>query len=251
MTGLVARIQAIVLTILICTVTLTVLLTTNKFKDALSTTIDAHYRSVIGDMRSYIEDGVNLGVGLEDVTEAKAAMSREVAADRNLRFVEIFDTEGAVRLSTDPTNVGSPVPPAWLEAARRGGGIWQLGDAEGMILGIRLASAFSPYLGTVVLGYANAQRDERLTRATKDMVENAVIIIISCSLVLLPVLLLVLRWPVRRVRAIEQALAEVAGRGRVSDHPDEPVLGAALTVVAAVRRNLSDVHQEIDRLDQL
>ncbi len=78
---------------------------------------DARHVFVAGQVRAAIENGLTLGLPLEDLRQTSEILTRTAARDPDIAAILVFDAHGVVRYGSDPRRVGEPAPEAaWLQA---------------------------------------------------------------------------------------------------------------------------------------
>jgi sensor histidine kinase regulating citrate/malate metabolism len=246
------RVALILVMILAATVGLTTILAANKFKQGLGETLDARYQLIVADLVATIGASLDLGVDLAETRNIKPLLDRAAEADPALLYIDIFDPEGHVLVSSDSSNLGLPVPQAWLRATRAAReGAWHRVETGAIVLGQPIVASFGAVVGTVVLGYSRAVSERRVDVVTNTFLRIGAGSVLVFALVLVPVVVILLR-PERR--ALAEAETRIAAASRSAAEPagatGDPLLGAACIQAAAAFAAIDDIRRETDRLDE-
>jgi len=246
------RIALILVMILAATVGLTTILAANKFKQGLGETLDARYQLIIADLVATIGASLDLGVDLAETRNIKPLLDRAAESDPALLYIDIFDTEGHVLVSSDSSNLGLPVPQAWLRATRaaREGG-WHRVETGAIVLGQPIVASFGAVVGTVALGYSRAVSERRVEAVTNTFLRIGAGSVLVFALVLVPVVVILLRPERRALAEAETRIAAAArGGGEPAGAAGDPLLAAACIQAAGAFAAIEDIRRETDRLDE-
>jgi hypothetical protein len=123
--GLGVRIMVVLCVLLTASVALVAVLSLDKYRETLRRVVENRFGYVLQDVVRTTTLGLDLQLPLAEITSLQGALDRARAEHADLRYVEIFDAEGRILFSTDPTTVGDALPDAWIyqnTAPRAGSG---------------------------------------------------------------------------------------------------------------------------------
>jgi sensor histidine kinase regulating citrate/malate metabolism len=245
------RVALILVMILAATVGLTTILAANKFKQGLGETLDARYQLIVADLVATIGASLDLGVDLAETRNIQPLLDRAAEADPALLYIEIFDPEGHVLVSSDTSNLGLPVPQSWLRATRAAKeGAWQRIEGGAIVLGQPIVASFGAVVGTVTLGYSRAVSERRVDAVTNSFLRIGAGSVLVFALVLIPIVVILLRPERRALAEAERRIAAAArGNAEPSLGTGDPLLGAACAQAAGAFAAIAAIRRETDRLD--
>lgn len=246
------RVALILVMILAATVGLTTILAANKFKQGLGETLDARYQLIVADLVATIGASLDLGVDLAETRNIKPLLDRAAEADPALLYIDIFDPEGHVLVSSDSSNLGLPVPQAWLRATRAAReGAWHRVETGAIVLGQPIVASFGAVVGTVALGYSRAVSERRVDAVTNTFLRIGAGSVLVFALILVPVVVILLR-PERRALAEAETRLAAAARGTAepAGATGDPLLAAACIQAAGAFAAIDEIRRETDRLDE-
>jgi len=224
---------------------------------------DARYRFVAGRIQASVENGLTLGLPLEDLRQTSEILARTAARDHDIAAVLVFDDRGIVRYGTDPRRIGEPAPEsAWLPADPAAP-VQTLEDGGALVLA-PLVNSYGSVAGGLAVRYGQVGQTVR-TEHTVAVVGGAMLLLVAAATAVAVLAAGVcLSGQRRRLDELAARLTALAAR------PESTLSGAAAGVpaspgdgglsragrrfearAAAAWRGIAERQREIERLDEL
>lgn len=201
--GLGVRITVVLCVVLTASVALVALLSLNKYRDTLRRVVEHRFAYVIEDIARTTTLGLDLQLPLAEITSLQGTLDRVRAEHADLRYIEIFDPEGRVLFSTDPTTVGDALPDPWIyQNLGTERGLWRRRDEGDLVLGQAVRSRFDQVAGGVVLAYTEAPIERGVAGMRRRLLQVAAVIVPGFTLALAGVLWALFRGSRRRLDAL-------------------------------------------------
>lgn len=232
LSGLGARITVVLCILLSASVALVATLSLSKYRETLGRVVEARFRHVVDDVARTATLGLDLQLPLAELTGLQGALDRARAEHDDLRYVEIFDAEGRILFSTDPTTVGDILPDAWIyQNLGTGQDLWRRRDERDLVLGLPVRTRFDQVVGGVTLAYTEDPIERGVAGMRGHLLKIAAVVVPGFTLALTAVLWLLFRGSRRRLRALAEwlegapaapeprnlgGLAKEAGRGTLA-----------------------------------
>jgi hypothetical protein len=154
-----------------------------------------------------IQSSLALGMSFSDIGTLPGALERERATDSLILSIDVLDDEGSLLYSTDRLRLGRPVPPSWLEAARRSNGSdWFVRDGSDSAATNLLKNSFGLTIGHVVVRYSDDQLKATSNAVAGTLALQAFLVFLAASTVASFALLGVLSRLSRHVDTVAAAL---------------------------------------------
>jgi len=156
------RLFAVALLVALFGVGMSAFLNYFKFKSALESAARSRMAVPALAVREGVQASLALGLPLASAAAVPDLMARERQADSAIRLISVFDPAGHTVFGAD---AGSPVPAAWLAAARAAGGdSWHLSAPDTAVLGFALRNSFDVPQGHVAVRYTLTDQHQALAR---------------------------------------------------------------------------------------
>lgn len=182
------RIDAPVVLIAILAISLTTFLIVGKFISTSDALERSRIELVTDDLRNVIETGLDLGLTLQGLANAQAAIEFEAQADPAILSISLHDEAGTILFHTGAALADARIPARWKAQRERH---WQLAEADALIVGNTLSTASGNSAGGMILRYSRQHRDARIDAVTRSLrIGAAVVIIVTTTLALLVMSLL-------------------------------------------------------------
>lgn len=131
------------------------------WQGAIDQRVDAlrneRFRFSLMDMKATLEAGLRLGNATADLTETATLVTLVRDRQPDILSIDVYDAQGDVLFSTDPSGRGLKLPPAWqqpcLNPDEAG---WSGPDAQGGVQCVGLVNAFGQPAGGVLLRHRHA-----------------------------------------------------------------------------------------------
>jgi hypothetical protein len=189
-------------------------------------------------VETVVQLALDLGLEFSEISTLPATLERERTTDDLITGIDIFDNDGKLLYSTETQRSSRPVPVAWLEAvAAAHGKAWMVeGDVESAA-GMSLKTTFGVTLAHLALRYSGDGLRVTDREVAREIALNALIVLLSSSLLSSLALLAVMRR-----LTLDMNDAEAALRSGDAVHGARGPFGAALVKFI---RSTHDVEREI------
>lgn len=151
-----------------------------------------------------IENGMNLGLALDQITNLDTILRRGARGDGDIQSVLVLDERGRVLVASDGRPVGMPLPGA-LDARTADGRSqgWRGRSAAAFVVGLPIVNTFGGHAGNVVVTYDTAPFDAAVAAVRPRLLETlGLVLAVSAALGGIGVLL--------AFRALRRTLSEAS-----------------------------------------
>lgn len=229
------------------------------WQDGISDRVEAlrseRFRFSLMDMKATLEAGLRLGNTTADLAGTRALLAQVRDRQPDILSIDVYDAQGDVLFSTDPSGRGLKLPPAWrppcLNPEPTG---WTGIDADGGVQCVGLVNAFGQPAGGVLLRHRHAARTSAGLSLPPDWPQLAALAM---------ALIAVTAWAAARaagplhrqaqaLRTQLDNLAHTPALAQAADSADADTLGPSVAALAALQahdRWLQETDAEADRLD--
>ncbi len=255
--GLATRITLALVVILAAGVAIMTLLSAQMYERTLSAFLNSRFEFELNDLRQRIESQADLGIELPDIQGVREELGEYLHSDAQILSIEVFDENGVVLFSTDPSFVGDLVTQEWISAwrASRSQGVWSNLDRDARVVGAALRDNLGREVGSLALRYSRDFFDDSVTaQSTRLLLVGALVVVGMVPLIVVGATLLLrgLRGELRRLR---ESVEEVGDRSRDGDalaltRSDYPQLAAFASVARAAHQDMEAAIGEVRRLDE-
>ena len=249
------RITVMMMLILGIGVVITTTLSTHKFDDTLDGFLTSRYKFVIDEIRQHVETNLNIGIALTDLQDINREIIKHRQTDDQILSIEIFDSNGTVLFSTDPSFVSDQVSDRWWRASRSQQQVWAHSERDARVVGGPIYDGFGQNVGSVALRYTRIFFDHHVAAQTYYlMIVCAVVVVIMLVFSMLGAI-----GSVRSVRADIRDLGDALNdlsKGRDGGGVQErtqtthPEFADFAATVLTAQRDIDNAIQEIRRLDE-
>ncbi len=226
------------------------------WQDAINDRVEAlrneRFRFSLMDLKATLEAGLRLGNNTADLAGTDALVAQVRDRQPDILSIDVYDAQGDVLFSTDPSGRGLKLPPTWqppcLNPDTTG---WAGLDADGGVQCVGLVNAFGQAAGGVLLRHRHAARTTAGLALPTDWPWLAAMVM---------ALMAATAWAAARVvrplhrqaHALRTQLENLATSPPTAAAPDASALGPAAAALAALQahdRWLLETDAEADRLD--
>ncbi len=152
--GLLLRPLMIAMLAITGVVTLTVLEALDRFDAVGSARMRSRFSVVLNELHAALEAHLSLGLSMRARSGVHETLAAHAARHPEILLIEMFDENGTVLFSTDPSFVGDLVSAGWYRAWRRSrDGAWYLRDEISDTIGRTLENSFGQPIGGVGLTF--------------------------------------------------------------------------------------------------
>ena len=203
LSGLGARITVVLCVLLSASVALVAALSLSKYRETLGRVVEERFRYVIDDVARTATLGLDLQLPLAELTSLQGALDRARAEHEDLRYLEVFDAEGRILFSTDPTTVGDALPDAWIyQNLGPDQELWRRRDERDLVLGRPVRSRFDQVVGGVTLAYTEEPIERGVAAMRGHLLRISALVVPGFTLALAGVLWVLFQGSRRRLRAL-------------------------------------------------
>ena len=198
-------------------------------------------------IESSVQASLQVGMQFAELSQLNDLLQRERSADRLVRAIDVFDTQGQIVYSTDGQRIGQRVPDGWLKAAARNKNTseWSHEADEEYLAGISIRNAFNLVVGHIGLRYARDEVDRAAAVAGREILIAAAISLAGIVLVAPLALIVVIRRFEQDLLALEQAAAHLEEPGADAAPVEAGAFGRA---IAQLRGSIADANHAIDEV---
>lgn len=197
-----------------------------------------------------IQGSLALGLQFGDIGTLPGTLQREQATDDLILSIDIFSTDGKMLYSTDRLRMSRPVPPAWLEAARKAGKEdWFVAGDDDAAAGMTIDNNFGLTLGHVVLRYSSERVEQAIHQVGRELALTSLGIFAMAALLASAALLQVMNRLGREVGDIEGAL-KISESGNLAPRPRGPfgpVMARFIDTVRSAEGRIAELRAELHR----
>ncbi len=230
---------------------LTAFLNLGKFERALTELESSRLQFVLGDLKSNIETGLDLGLALNSLDNAQAVIDAAKKHDAGILSINVYDDAGAGVFQTGQDGGKPEMPSSWKRALQsQTGHGWYLAEGDMLAVGVPLASNIKQDAGYIVMRYSRAEHDATVASLTRElMLASLAAIAVTAGLVLLGINLLVAKTNRRLAhiaQTLERSLMDPAPAARSEGEEDlllNQVIhssGAAMQDLSLIRKTLTE-----------
>jgi hypothetical protein len=239
-TPLVARLVAVMVTIVLAASALTVSLDYLKFRRILRTQEDQVYLFVGNEIAGAIEDGMNLGLSMAALQATEQLIQRRLAAEQGTIGISVFDSAGIILFDTDQFRIGAKLPAEW-GAPQPDIPDWRLDLARTNLIGARIANNFGQTAGGVAVRYDARPLEARLNAILLRMSRTAAVMLAVSAAVSVAAAMLLTR---RHNSWFHRATAQI-----VASPSNAPHDGPAVPGMEALMRSVKDTTRVLDEAE--
>lgn len=213
-----------------------------KYKSTVERIVRDRVLLVANGIDTSVQSALALGIGIGELRTLTPLIERELAADRILQSITVFDPAGTVLYDTNRADVGRTVPPDWLRAAVPAKGEWFIDAPGGFVVGIALRNSFDLTVAYLAIRTVRDAVDGSVGAMGRVIALAGTAAFVAVAALVCIVLAVLLRRFERDMRALEAALS-----GR--EAADGAVPGAFTGVAAELRSAVLAAETEFAELD--
>lgn len=209
-----AKISIAIIAIIACSLGLTAFLNLFKYEKTFLQLAQSRFGFVVFDVKSTVENSLNLGLPLIALRNTQAVIERETAQDDQILSMEVYDDTGETLFSTNRGGIGNKVPGRWLrQAGESGSAGWNLIDDEAIVVGAPLVNNFGQVVGGIALRYSRAYFDLKVWDMQLELMRVAGLIFAIAALVAILGVLLLLGGTRKSLASMEASLRQALDAG--------------------------------------
>lgn len=254
LSGLTLKVTATLVAVLAATMALTMTLGVNKFETALSSVVESRYRFLVDDLKRTVDASLDFGLAIRDLNSLQSLLDDVRARDPAILAAEIHDEDGAVVFSSDRTNIGQPLPEAWVAAEPDDAqGTWRAASERSAVIGVALVDNIGSRRGGILIEYARDAIAGERAAMTDRLLRDGALLTLSFGCLLMVAVMLLLRQPRRHlVEATEAVRAQLAADGGRPVPPGSApagLLAGFAQGTETARLQLDEARKAVEKLD--
>jgi hypothetical protein len=181
-----------------------------KYKSTFSGVVKERVLVIGRGIENSVQTSLSLGMQFTELSALPTQISREMAADRIIHGIDLFDHTGQAIYSTNRDRVGQHVPAAWVQAADRSKtNEWSVEEPGEFVAGISIKNNFNLTVGYLGLRYSREVVDNATAKARREIVISALFALAGIALIAPLALIAVIRRFERDLTALEQATTDL------------------------------------------
>ncbi len=216
-------INAPIILIAVMAISLTTFLHNGKFAANYDDLENARIALVVDDLKATLETGLDLGLPLEGLGNAQAAINFEAGADRAIISISLYDEAGNVVFHTGRALSVQSIPPHWK---LQGQSVWRIHDGDTLIVGNSLSTAGGAHAGDMILRYSRQGRDAAIDTFMASLRMASAVVIVLTALIAFATVSAIMRQTNRSITHID-----AAGMRRLHQRTTRRLFAAALLML--------------------
>ncbi|MES2072177.1 MAG: hypothetical protein V4488_17610 [Pseudomonadota bacterium] len=184
---------------------LTAFLNLGKFERSLTELESSRLQFVLGDLKSNLETGLDLGLALNSLENAQAVIEAERRQDAGILSISVYDDSGMQVFHSGEKMAGAAPPASWKRAAQAGRS-WHLIEADALVVGVPLASNIKTDAGGITMRYSRSVHHAALAALGRQLLLASLIAIAVTAVLVFAGINLLIAKTNRRLAHIAQTL---------------------------------------------
>lgn len=230
------KISAPIILVSALAIGLTVFLNVGKLERTIGEVEESRLRFTLGDLRDNLETGLDLGLAVQELGNAQAAIEFEASQDPAIVSISVVDAAGSVVFHTGERPDAATL--AWRKASAKADRDWIARDTDVIVAGTRLSNNLGIGAGALVLRYSRVRHANFISGVARELSHAAVGAIALATLILMAGIHLLVGRMNRTYDAMEAALADEAH--------DEELSPEAAALSAQVRATTRAAFHDLD-----
>ena len=197
--------------ILMAGVVMTAGLSIDKFRRTHTDLLDSRFQFVVNDIRHRIETQMDLGLALATLEDVSEELETYRVNDETILSIEVFDENGSVLFSTDPSFIGDLVSQDWLLAWRssQNKNLWSILERDAGVVGVAIQNNLNQKVGSLALRYSREFLDLSVANQTERLLVIGLIIAAVMALVSFLGCRILLRGPISDLNTMTRAMTDI------------------------------------------
>ena len=233
------KISAPIVLISALAIGLTVFLNVGKLERTLDEVEQSRLHFTLADLKDNLETGLDLGLPIQGLGNAQAAIDFESKADPDVLSISVIDTEGAVVFHSGPAVATAFAPLATVKGKQ-----WNRRESDALVSGIKLSNKFGVTAGAVVMRYSPRSHDRFVAAITSQLGAVALTAVLLSSACFVFGIQVLGRRVTGSLRSMEDAL-QGQPHGPRADAAAQALVGRVSQTTAAARAELDAARQAL------
>ncbi len=231
---------------------MTIGLSLDKFRRTHTDLLTSRFQFVINDIRSRIETQMDLGLALSTLQDVSEELETYRSNDEMILSIEVFDENGSVLFSTDPSFIGDLVSENWVIAwrANQNSSSWSRLERDAGVVGVPIQNNLNQNVGSLALRYSRDFLDLSFSKQTERLIAFGLIVAVFMAIMSLVGCVLLLRGTISDLKSMTQAIKDIMNnqkdseqlKATIRNHPEfESFSASALGAQTALNEASSDI----------
>ena len=222
-----------------------------KYKSTFASVVRERVLVIGRGIENSVQTSLSLGMQFNELSTLPTQISREMAADRIIRGIDLFDHTGQAIYSTDRGRVSRAVPAGWVQAADRSKtNEWNVEEPGEYVAGISIKNSFNLTVGYLALRYSRDVVDAATAKAGREILVSSTLALIGIAILAPLALITVIRRFERDLAALENATADLEDLDK-SVPTAQSAFNAPIASLRASLRGADDALDDLrDKMDQ-
>lgn len=221
-----------------------------KYRATADRLITERLAATAQQVENSVQQSLALGMQFSDLGTLPETLQRLLSTDPLTTGIDIFDVDGRPLYSTDQLRAKQPVPPAWLEAARRSDQDWHVHEGAVAAVGSPIQTQFGLTIGHVALRYDKRQVEAAAGKVARELALATAGVFVVAALASSLAMLAVMNSLARNARRLEEALKSGdPGRAAAAAHggPFAPALKSFVETVRGAEAQITELRGQLQR----
>ena len=158
-------------------------------------------------IENVVQLALDLGLQFNEITTLPATLDRERRTDNLIQGIDIFDAQGKMLYSTDPTRANSTIAPGWMAAAAKARGEdWMVEDENESAAGMTMKTSFGVAVGQLAMRFSKAGVKDANSAVARGVALNAAIVFAVSAALSALAMMWIMRHLARDVAEAQAAL---------------------------------------------
>lgn len=238
--------------ILMAGIAMTIGLSLDKFRRTHTDLLTSRFQFVVNDIRNKIETQMDLGLALSTLQDVSEELETYQSDDESILSIEVFDENGSVLFSTDPSFIGDLVSEDWVIAWRtnQNANSWSRLERDAGVVGVPIQNNLNQNVGSLALRYSRDFLDLSVANQTERLVTIGLIIAVIMAVMSLVGCVVLLRGTISDLKSMTQAIKDIMNnrkdseqlKATIKNHPEfETFSESALGAQAALDEASADI----------
>jgi len=216
-----------------------------KYKSTIGGIVKSRVLVIGRGIENSVQTSLSLGMQFSELSGLPTQISREMAADKIIKSIDLFDHTGQAIYSTDRERVAKEVPRTWVQAAERSKtNEWNLEEPGEYVAGISIKNNFNLTVGYLALRYSRDVVDKATATAGREILVSSLFALLGVAILAPLALIAVIRRFERDLAALENATTDLEDTDK-----SVPRGHSAFDVpIASLRASLREADNALDDL---
>ncbi len=231
---------------------MTIGLSLDKFRRTHTDLLTSRFQFVVNDIRNKIETQMDLGLALSTLQDVSEELETYRNDDEMILSIEVFDENGSVLFSTDPSFIGDLVSEDWVFEwrANQNFSSWSRLERDAGVVGVPIQNNLNQNVGSLALRYSRDILDLSISNQTERLITFGLIVAVFMTIMSLVGCIVLLRGTISDLKSMTQAIRDIMNNRKDSEqlkatikkHPEfESFSASALGAQTALSEASSDI----------